>query len=39
MRSRYKITEKDGVYFVTSTIVEWIPVFTSKKSNIFIITL
>lgn len=30
MRSRYKITDKDGLYFITSTIVEWIPVFTSK---------
>lgn len=30
MRSRYKITEKDGVYFVTSTIIEWMPVFTSQ---------
>ena len=31
MRTRYKITEKDGIYFVTSTIVEWMPVFTSQK--------
>lgn len=31
MRSRYKITEKEGIYFVTSTIVEWIPVFTTRK--------
>jgi len=31
MRSRYKITEKEGIYFVTSTIVEWIPVFSSKE--------
>jgi len=31
MRSRYKITAEDGVYFVTSTIVEWLPVFTSKS--------
>jgi putative transposase len=30
MRSRYKITDKDGIYFITSTIVEWIPVFTGK---------
>jgi REP element-mobilizing transposase RayT len=30
MRSRYKITDKDGFYFITSTIVEWIPVFTNK---------
>ena len=31
MRSRYKITEEDGVYFVTSTITEWLPVFTSRE--------
>ena len=31
MRSRYKISEKDGIYFVTSTITEWLPVFTSEK--------
>ncbi|MDR4504414.1 MAG: transposase [Candidatus Scalindua sp.] len=31
MRSRYRITEKEGIYFVTSTIVEWIPVFTTQK--------
>jgi len=30
MRSSYKIYEKEGVYFITSTIIEWIPVFTSK---------
>ncbi len=30
MRNRYKITDKNGIYFVTSTIVEWIPVFTTK---------
>jgi len=31
MRSKYKILNKQGLYFVTSTIVEWIPVFTSEK--------
>ena len=30
MRDRYKITEKDGVYFITSTIVQWLPVFTNS---------
>ena len=30
MRTRYKITDQDGIYFITSTIVEWIPVFTTK---------
>ena len=31
MRSRYKFLEKDGIYFVTSTILEWIPVFISES--------
>jgi len=31
MRTRYKIIEKNGIYFITSTIVEWIPIFTSQK--------
>jgi putative transposase len=30
MRSHYKIHDPEGVYFLTSTIVEWIPIFTSK---------
>jgi putative transposase len=30
MRSHYKIYDPEGVYFLTSTIVEWIPIFTSK---------
>ena len=30
MRSRYKITDENGLYFITSTTVEWIPVFTSR---------
>jgi putative transposase len=30
MRTRYKIIESQVPYFVTATIVEWIPVFTSK---------
>lgn len=30
MRSRYKIVESGNLYFITSTIVEWIPVFTKK---------
>ena len=29
MRSRYLAKEPHGAYFVTSTIVEWLPVFTS----------
>jgi putative transposase len=31
MRSRYKVTAEDRIYFITSTIVEWIPVFTTKS--------
>lgn len=31
MRSRYKFIERDGIYLVTFTIVEWLPVFTSGK--------
>ena len=31
MRSRYKFVEKDGIYFLTSTILEWLPVFTSES--------
>jgi len=30
MRDRYKFVEKDGIYFITSTIVEWLPIFTSE---------
>ena len=29
MRSSYKIHDPNGIYFITSTIVEWVPVFTS----------
>jgi putative transposase len=31
MRTRYKITDKDQIYFITSTTVEWISVFTRKS--------
>lgn len=31
MKSRYKIIDKEGLYFTTSTIVEWIPVFTASN--------
>jgi len=30
MRTRYKITDAGHIYFITCTIVEWIPVFTRK---------
>jgi putative transposase len=31
MRSQYKVTEHGG-YFLTATIVEWLPVFTTAES-------
>ena len=31
MKNRYKIVEEDGFYLISSTIVDWIPVFTSEK--------
>jgi len=30
MRSRYRINEPESAHFVTSTVVEWLPVFTTK---------
>jgi putative transposase len=29
MRSRYRVLEEDQAHFVTSTILEWLPVFTT----------
>ena len=31
MRTRYKVIDDEGYYFVTSSIVEMIPVFTNEK--------
>jgi len=31
VRSHYKIYEKEGIYLVTSTIIEWIPIFVNKS--------
>ena len=31
MRSIYKILNQEGMYFITSTIVGWLPVFNSEK--------
>ena len=31
MRSRYRIHDSHYTYFVTSTIVEWLPVFTTSS--------
>jgi len=30
MRSRYRITESNYPFFITSTTVAWIPIFTRK---------
>ena len=30
MRTRYQITEPEFPYFITSTIIEWLPIFTRK---------
>ncbi len=32
MRSRYTITESEGIYFLTLTIVDWLPVFTTPAT-------
>ena len=31
MRDRYKITQKDRIHFMTSTVIEWLPIFTHEK--------
>jgi putative transposase len=30
MRSRYRINERDTAHFITATVVEWLPVFTTS---------
>ncbi|MGI8891295.1 MAG: hypothetical protein ACR2G0_11005 [Chthoniobacterales bacterium] len=30
MRSRYRIHDPDAAHFVASTVVEWLPVFTTS---------
>jgi phosphoribosyl 1,2-cyclic phosphodiesterase len=30
MRTRYRIISEEGIYFITSTTVAWLPVFTRK---------
>ena len=37
MRSSYKILNPEGIYFVTSTIVDWIPIFTTPEYYLIII--
>lgn len=40
MRSTYKILNPEGTYFITSTIVNWVNVFTSEKYfNILVETI
>lgn len=31
MRSTYKVHNPNSVYFITSTIIDWIEIFTSEK--------
>ncbi len=31
MRSRYTIREPGGPYFITGTVVNWLPIFTRKS--------
>ena len=31
MRSRYKIVDSEGVYFLTATVIEWIPSFIPRS--------
>ena len=33
MRSRYRIHEPDAAHFITSTIIEWLPVFTTEVAE------
>ena len=32
MRSRYRVVESEGIYFLTSTIVEWIPALIGEDA-------
>ncbi|NIA12861.1 MAG: transposase [Nitrospiraceae bacterium] len=32
MRSRYRVVESSGVYFLTATVVEWVPVFIADDA-------
>jgi putative transposase len=31
MRSSYKLSDKEGLYFITSSIVNWIPIFKTER--------
>jgi len=31
MRSRYKVIDKEGIYFVTSSTLDWIPIFNEEN--------
>ena len=34
MSSKYKFVNRDGVYFVTATIVDWVDVFSRDMKEI-----
>ena len=31
MRSRYRVDSESGVYFITSTVVDWVPIFINEE--------
>ncbi|MBI5094559.1 MAG: transposase [Candidatus Hydrogenedentes bacterium] len=33
MRSRYRIVDSEGIYFLTCTVVEWLPAFINKPDR------
>ncbi len=37
MSDRYKLYDKNGAYFITMTIVDWIDIFTRKEQKLLII--
>ncbi len=37
MSSKYQITDPDGIYFLTSTIVDWVDVFTRPQYKIILV--
>ena len=38
MSSKYKFDDREGVYFVTSTVVDWIDVFTRDMYRNIVLT-
>ncbi len=37
MSDKYKIRDKERAYFVTSTVIDWIDVFTKKNHKLKIV--